>query len=311
MKRTVLLVLAISVVMSLGGCGPSTSTEPWAAWAFDDLVVPVSGGSGKVATFAIQGTRSDNTATRRFNIEGSYLGKGTTDIQIRRTERSLAYPYAVTETIVTVPVECYQLEHKVTVLQDTTGAVHPAWAEMTLWIPTVQRSVGPVGEDTCGDSSAWTSFVCRAEYADADGRTAKWSWFQTGEMAAEEGEKQGKWLWYCPIVEGEFDYYLWHAPCAVYSGAEYWFANNPSLFKEGTRRSGYHGTTVWTGTRTKATVGNYRFSGWTLDRSCGYGGLPCDTQTGCFVHDLPVPVSLELRGEGSTYEFTLTALLLR
>jgi hypothetical protein len=201
MKRTVLLVLAISVVMSLGGCGPSTSTEPWAAWAFDDLVVPVSGGSGKVATFAIQGTRSDNTATRRFNIEGSYLGKGTTDIQIRRTERSLAYPYAVTETIVTVPVECYQLEHKVTVLQDTTGAVHPAWAEMTLWIPTVQRSVGPVGEDTCGDSSAWTSFVCRAEYADADGRTAKWSWFQTGEMAAEEGEKQGKWLWYCPIVK--------------------------------------------------------------------------------------------------------------
>ncbi len=321
MKKWILLAITIMVILSLAGCGNNdggtdnatngggngnnTETAQWAAYAFDETVKPVSGGTGKIKSFTIESVYNDEGKAREFKIEGTYLGKETTQIATQKMVTTSTPPY-ITTTNVTTSLECYKVKHRVTVIKDETGDTHPDWADITLWIPT-------------GDLKTTATYFWiypKATYVDSDGHEGEWSYYLTEAMQNEmQNPPAGQTISYLPVMEGEFHGYDNWTFYGLYGWGWFWFKG----FAEGGQQqlkvaSWAYGGCNYACTKGDKTIGNYTFSAWTLDVSCsgqGYSG----GYKGIFSHDLPLPVYLKVAssGEGSSnyFEYTLAALQLQ
>jgi hypothetical protein len=317
MKKFVFLVIALLAVVSLAGCGGGnnggtdndtngngngdgngTETAQWAAYAFGDTVKPNSGGSGKIKSFTIDSTYSDEGKARKFAIEGTYLGTETTQIATQKMVTSSTPPY-ITTSNVTTSLECYKLKHRVTVVLDETNETHPQWADITIWIPTADF----------GTSVSYFWIYPKATYLDSDGHKGEWSYYLTEAM------KNDTTASYLPVTEGDFYGYDDWMLFGLYGWGYYWFQG----FAEGGQQQLRVATWAYGGcsyscSKGNKTIGSYTFSAWTLDASCTYQG-GSGGYKGIFSHDLPLPIYLKVAssGEGSSnyFEYTLTGLQLQ
>ncbi len=322
MKKFVFLVIAVLLIASLAGCGSNnggtdnntngngndngTDTAQWAAYAFGDTVKPSSGGSGKMKSFTIDSAYSDAGKVREFTIDGTYLGTETVQIESEKTVMVTSPSYSSTTTTVSTSLECYKLKHRVTVVKDETGDTHPAWAEITLWIPT-------------GSLESTTTYFWiypKASYADSDNHTGEWSYYLTDAMQSEmSNPPTGQTIYYQPVTEGDFYGYDDWTLYGLYGWGWYWFQG----FAEGGQQQLKVGS--WTGggcsyacTKGNKTIGSYAFSAWTLDASCTYSG-GSGGYKGTFSPDLPLPIYLKVasssEGSSNYFEYTLTGLQLQ
>ena len=325
MKKFVFLLIAVLLVLSLVGCsgngdkdndgngngdgngdGNGTETAQWAAYAFDETVTSSSGGSGKIQSFTIESVYSEDAKVREFKIEGTYLGKEITQIKTQKTVLVTSPSYSTATENVTASLECYKVKHHVTVVEDETGDTHPAWAEMTLWIPT-------------GDLETTATYFWiypKATYVDSNGKTGEWSYYLTEAMQNEmSNPPTGQTIYYQPVTEGDFYGYDDWTFFGLYGWGWFWFQG----FAEGGQQQLKVGS--WTGggcnyscTKGDKTIGSYTFSAWTLDASCtgqGYSG----GYKGTFSRGLPLPIYLKVgstsEGSSNYFEYTLTDLELQ
>ena len=196
------------------GDGNSTETAQWAAYAFDETVTPSSGGSGKIQSFTIESVYSDEGKAREFKIEGTYLGKETAQIVTQKMVMVTSPSYSSTTDNVTASLECYKLKHHVTVVKDETGDTHPAWADITVWIPT-------------GDLETTTQYFWiypKMTYVDSDGHEGGWSYYLTDAMQAEMNNPPANTtVLYTPVAEGDFYGYDDYAFFGLYGWGWFWF----------------------------------------------------------------------------------------
>ena len=323
MKKFVFLVIALLAIVSLAGCGGDNGdkdnngngngngdgngaeTAQWAAYAFDETVEPKSGGSGEIGSFTIESVYSEDGKAREFKIEGTYLGQETVQIATQKMV-IVASPYSYTTANVTTSLECYKVKHHVTVVKDETGDTHPAWADITLWIPT-------------GDLETTTLYFWiypKATYIDSNGDQGEWSYYLTEAMQNEQqNPPAGQTITYLPVAEGDFYGYDDYTFFGLYGWGWFWFQG----FAEGGQQQLKVGS--WTGggcsyscTKGDKTIGSYAFSAWTLDASCtgqGYSG----GYKGTFSRGLPLPIYLKVgstsEGSSNYFEYTLTDLELQ
>ena len=319
MKRLILLAIAILAVLSLAGCsgnggeengngdgdGNGTEAEQWAAYAFDQTVTPASGGTGKIETFTIDSTYSEDGKIRQFEIEGTYLGKETTQVETAKMVVNQS-TYEVVNTTVSTSLECYKVKHHITVVQDETGADHPAWAEITVWIPT----------DSLETTTQYFWIYPKATYVDSDENSGEWSYFLTDAMQSEmQDPPAGTTVLYTPIVEGEFYGYDEWTFYGLYGWAWIWFG----AFAEGGQQeltvgSWSSGLYSYTCTKDTESIGSYSFSAWTVEASWTYEGETAGYK-GVFSHDLPLPIYLKVgstsEGSSNYFEYTLTDVQLQ
>jgi hypothetical protein len=277
MKKWILLVIALLMVVSLAGCSSKSSkekqngngndnvteTQQWAAYAFGDTVQPTSGGTGKIKSFTIDSVYSSEGKVREFTIEGTYLGKETTQIATQKMMTTTTPPYYAT-TNITTSVECYKVKHHVTVVKDETGDTHPAWADVTLWIPT----------DNFETTASYFWIYPKATYADSDNNTGSWSYYLTQAMQNEmQNPPAGTTVSYLPVVDGEFHGYDSWTFYGLYGWGWFWFKG----FAEGGQQqlkvaSWSAGGCDFTCAKVNKTIGSSTFSAWSLDASCTYHG---------------------------------------
>jgi len=318
MKKFVFLVIAVMLVLPLAGCGGGngdkdnngdgngngngdgngTETAQWAAYAFDETVTPKSGGSGKIKSFTIDSVYTEEGKVREFTIEGTYLGTETTQIGTQKMVTSSTPPYMST-TNVTTSLECYKVKHHVTVVKDETGGTHPAWADITVWIPTAEF----------GTSVSYFWIYPKATYADSDGHTGEWSYYLTETMQSDTTAS------YLPVSEGDFYGYDDWMLFGLYGWGWYWF----EPFSEGGQQELKEATWAYGGcsyscSKGSKAIGSYSFTSWTLDANCtgeGYTG----GYKGTFSADLPLPLYLRVGGSSAGtsnyFEYTLTGLQLQ
>lgn len=323
MKKFVLLAIAVLIIVSLAGCsnngdtdnngngngngdGNGTDTAQWAAYVFDQSVTPTSGGTGKIQSFTINSVYSDEGKAREFKIEGTYLGKETTQVATQKMVITSTPTYGVTTTEVTTSLECYKVKHHVTVVKDETGDTHPAWADITLWIPT-------------GDLETTMSYFWiypKATYVDSDSNEGGWSYYLTDAMQNEmQNPPAGQTISYLPVTEGDFYGYDEWTFYGLYGWGWFWFKG----FAEGGQQqlevaSWSYGGCSYDCSKGNKSIGGYTFSAWTLDVSCtgqGYTG----GYKGIFSHDLPLPIYLKVASSGEDssnyFEYTLTDIQLQ
>jgi hypothetical protein len=321
MKKFVFLVIAVLLIASLAGCssdkggtdnntngngdGNGTETAQWAAYAFGDTVQPSSGGSGKIKSFTINSRYSEEGKVREFNIEGTYLGTETAQIVTQKMVTTTS-PFSLTTTNVTTSMECYKVKHHVTVVKDETGDTHPDWAEITIWIPTVNL------ETTA--SVYW--IYPKATYADSDNNTGSWSYYLTEAMQNKvQNPPAGQTVAYLPVTDGQFYGYDGWTLWGLYGWGWVWF----QPFAEGGQQqlkvaTWTAGGCTYTCTKVNKTIGGYTFSAWSLDVSCTIGGNTSGYK-GTFSRDLPLPIYLKVGGSsggsGINFEYTLTGLQLQ
>ncbi|MDM7998468.1 MAG: hypothetical protein QUS33_00325 [Dehalococcoidia bacterium] len=332
MKKIVFLMVAVLLIVTLAGCGGGstptdkdgegngngmvpvdggdggngTDTAQWAAWVFDETIEPSSGGSGKIDTFTIESAYSEDGKLRKFRIEGTYLGKEMTQIKTQKMVIVTSPTYSSSTENVSTTLECYKVKHRVTVVTDETGEIHPVWADVILWIPT--------GELETTAQFFW--IYPKATYVDSDGQQGEWSYYLTDAMQAEmNNPPAGTTVLYSPVVEGDFHGYDDWAFYGLYGWGWYWFKG----FAEGGQQqlqvgSWSYGGCNYSCTKGNKTIGAYTFSAWTVDTSCAYEGSS-GSYKGTFSSGLPVPIYLKVAssGEGSSgyFEYTLTDLKLK
>lgn len=333
MKKLLFVILALVLVISLAGCGGGTKPTPtdkdgegngngmvpvdggggnggetdhWAAYAFGESITPSSGGSGKIDSFTMECVYTESGKAREFEIKGTYLGKETTQIATQKMTIVTSPVYSSTTENVTTSLECHKLKHRVTVVNDETGGTHPAWVDMTLWIPT-------------GDLETTATYFWiypKAEYVDADGHQGKWSYYLTDAMQAEmNNPPAGTTVLYTPVAEGDFYGYDEWAFYGLYGWGWYWFKGfaegGQQVFQQG---SWSYGGCSYSCTKGSKTIGGYTFSAWTVEASC-VSGASSGSYKGTFTADLPLPIYLKIAstGEGSSayFEYTLTDLKLK
>jgi hypothetical protein len=318
MKKWILLVIAVLIIASLAGCssdnggtdnntngngdGNGTETAQWAAYAFGDTVNPSSGGSGKIKTFTIDSKTTENGKVREFKIEGTYLGKETAQIVTQKMIINTSSYSSTTENVST-SMECYKVIHRVTVVRDDTGDTHPAWADITLWIPT-------------SDLETTTSYFWiypKATYVDSDGHEGEMSYYLTEAMLNEMANPPaGTSVSYLPTSEGDFYGYDEYAFFGLYGYGWIWF----QAFAEGGQQhlevgSWNIGTYKYTCAKVNKTIGGYTFHAWSVDWSVTTGGSS-GGWTAIFSPDLALPIYSKFGGTGegssNSFEYTLTDL---
>jgi uncharacterized lipoprotein YehR (DUF1307 family) len=319
MKKWILLVVAVLMVVSLAGCGGNnggtdnntkgngntTETQQWAAYAFGETVKPSSGGSGKIKTFTIDSKTTEDGKVREFKIDGTYLGKEPTQIVTQKTVMNLS-TYETTVENVTTSLECYKVKHRVTVVRDDTGDIHPAWADTTLWIPT----------DNFETTASYLWIYPKATYVDSDGHTGEMSYYLTEAMQNEvSNPPAGTSVFYSPISEGDFYGYDEYAFFGLYGWGWVYF----QAFAEG---GGYDleeahvSTPTWSYNCTKVdkTIGGYTFHAWSVNWNVTAGGST-GGWAAIFSPDLALPIYSKFGGTGegssSSFEYTLTDLELQ
>lgn len=322
MKKLVFLVIAVLLIASLAGCSSnngstdnttnggtdnSTTKTQWAAYKFGDTVKPASGGSGQIESFTINSKSTENGKLREFNIQGTYLGKENAQIATQKTVWVTSPSYSSTEENVTTSLECYKVKHRITVVSDETGDYHPAWAEITCWIPT----------DNFDTTSMYFWLYPKAEYVDSDGHQGGWSYYVTDAMDKESASPPANTtIMYSPVVVGESDFYGYNDE--VLYGLYGWGWIFFQAFAEG---GGYDlevahvsmPTLSYNCSKVDKTIGGYTFHAWSVDWSVTTGGSS-GGWTAVFSPDLALPIYSKFGGSGSgssdLFEYTLTDLKL-
>ncbi len=331
MKKLVFLLIALLAVLALVGCGGNgddngdngdgngtadgddvdngngdTDGDQWLAYEFDEEVNPASGGSGNIKTFTINSKTVEDGKVSEFNIEATYLGKENAQIATTKTTMVTSPTYSTTDENVTATLECFKLKHRVTVVQDTTGDTHPAWAEITCWIPT---------EDTEDSLYAW--LYPKAEYVDSDGKHGGWSYYVTPAMeAARENPPANTTIYYLPATSGDEDFYGYNSQ--VFYGLYGWGWIYFQAFAEDGGQSleeaDVHAATFsYSCHKVDRTIGGYKFHAWDVKWS-GTSGSSTGSWEAVFSADLPLPIYSKFGGSGegsnSLFEYTLTDLQL-
>ena len=328
MKKFVFLLIAVLLVLSLAGCGRGngdkdnngdgngngngdgngTEATYWAAYRFGDTVQPSSGGSGLIKTFIINSKDTENGKLREFNIEGTYLGKENAQIATRKTTMVTSPSYSTTEENITASLDCYKVKHRVTVVKDETGGTHPAWAEITCWIPAEDLET----------STIYFWLYPKAEYVDSDGRQGGWSYYVTEAMQnAANNPPANTTIYYTPVTTGDGDFYGYNNE--VLYGLYGWGWIYFQAFAEGggykLEEADVH-TATWSYSCDKVdkTIGGYTFHAWDVEWS-GTSGTGTGSWEAIFSADLPLPIYSKFAGGGegssSLFEYTLTDLELQ
>lgn len=271
------------------------TTEQWAAYVFDETVSPSSGTSGKIDTFTIEETIVDDDGTRKFKIEGDYLGKST---DIKTTKMNLT---TFETSTVTTYVECYKIKHRITVMEAPAGEDYPTWADVTVYVPTG-------GFET---TAIYFWVYPMATYLDSDGNTGEWAYYLTSEMQTEM--EQGT-VNYIPYVDGDFNEYDDWSLFGLYGWVWTWFssyATGGDNYLEAGNMS-FSGFNYSCAQETK-TVSSYTFDVWTVSISGNAGGESF-VYEGSFSPGLPLPFYLKVgsntTGDDASFEYTLTDLVL-
>jgi hypothetical protein len=282
----------------------TTEAEQWAAYAFDQTVTPQSGSPGTIQSFTMLENYSDGGSTWQFEITGTYLGIENTEIKTTRIEMDLDPPYDYTETTVSTLMDCYKVNHHVTVLQAPPGEVYPEWADITVWIPTTGFATGQY---------FW--IYPKAEYADSDGNSATWSYYLTQAMQDEvNNPPPGESILYVPYTEGDFYSYDTFVLDGLYGWGWSWFdayaVGGQQYLEEGSWSESYGGVTyTYSCTAVVESIGAYSFHAWDLDISWT-DGTDTFEYRGIFSPDLPVPIYLKVGAATSYWEYELTDLTL-
>jgi hypothetical protein len=318
MKRRKIFLAALAIctllaAVMLSACGEGgegkVSEEQWTAYAFDQEVSPDTGNSGKVKSFTIRDKYNEGSAIREFEIAGTYEGRENTEIKTTKMEMSLTPPYGFSNTTVSTQMDCYKVKHRVTVLRDDTGAQHPSWADITVWIPK---------------TSLWTTsqyfwIYPKSAYSDSDGHQGMWSYYLTEAMQNEmQNPPAGKQVVYYPYTEGDFyDYDTW-AFHGLYGWAWTWFQsfaqNGERRFEQGSWTWSVGGaTSTYSCSPVTKTIGSYTFDAWSVTVDWSYQGNS-GQHKGIFSPDLPLPIYLKIGATGESgqnyFEYELTGLTL-
>jgi hypothetical protein len=272
----------------------ASAAEQWAAYDFDQTVSPASGASGMIDTFTIEETYVDEGETRRFEIEGEYLGKVTANIKTFRYDVN-----TYQTTTVTTPVECYKIKHRITVLQAPTGDDNPDWADLTVYIPASEFET----------TATYFWIYPMATYSDSDGHTGEWGFYLTQAMQDEIDEVTAT---YYPYMDGDFYSFDSWALFGLYGWAWTWFGayttEGDDYLEEGSWSYGGYNYSCTLGTE---AIGSYSFDAWNLTIAWSYGEDSGEYE-GIFSPDLPLPIYLKIgntsEGSENYFEYDLTEL---
>lgn len=263
LRKLVFLLIALLAVLALVGCGGggnnngtdnntngngngNTETAQWAAYQLADTVAPSSGASGKIQSFTYICTITTDGEVQQYKIEGANEGME-----------------AVTDN--GTSVTCYKVKHRVTVMKDDTGADHPDWSEMTIWIPTSLKSSD-------------TQVFIKGAYVDSDGHQGAWS---RSAASADFYMYQYYWTFYALYGWG------WGYFNAFAEGGTQHLA-------AGSWGAGMYHYDVSKGSQ---TIGGYTFSTMTVEATWTAGGSTASRQ-GVFSPGLPLPIHLRVSGSG-------------
>ncbi len=312
MKKLAILTVVAMLAVFVAGCGGGdetngNGTEPtaqqWAAYAFDTEVTPASGSPGTVKSFTIEQTYDEEGVVRQFSIEGEYLGKVTTETKTVRTE-VVQVPPATDQETVSEQVECYRLQHRITVLRDDTGGDNPEWADVTVWIPA----------DDFETTLQYFWIYPKATYVDSDENQGEWSYYLTQEMQDEmDNAPEGTTITFAPYVDGEFygfdEWTLW----GLYGWAWTWFSPFATGAAELEEVSwSIDGVSYSVDSETKS-VGGYSFDAWSINITWSGNGETAE-YSATISPDLPLPIYLKVGskvdGGDSYFEYELTDIVL-
>jgi hypothetical protein len=308
MRKVAFLAVAIVLIGLVPGCGGNGDTDSenggstpagnqqWAAYVFGQDVSPSSGGSGSVESFTIEETLTEEGEIRKFEIEGTYEGKGQVEAKTLRMEVGTG-----DQTTASASVECHEVKHRVTVLRDDTQGDLPDWADITVWIPT--------GEFEATVQYFW--IYPKSSYVDSDGNAGEWSYYLTDEM---QEEVQSATALYFPYEEGDFYGYDGWMLQGLYGWGYTWFAafatGGDEYLEEGSWSIGGYSYSSDAVTR---SVGDYTFDAWEVSVSWSAGG-DSGGYSAVFSAGLPMPIYLkvgEFGGDSADYfEYELTDLVL-
>lgn len=314
----IILLLACSFILAtIPGCiTPNVEEESneneketekettWKGYKFEETVTPNSGAPGKLKEFVAIETYNDNGTCRKFEIHATYLGKENIQITVQKMVMGQGMP---TTTLINITKSTYKIKHRIKVLQDDSGDVHPEWAEITVYIP----------EDKFTSYRHYFWIYSRAEYVDSDGNKGMWSYYMTQEMMEEMNTSKAM---YFPYIEGEFYGYDSWVLYGMYGWAWIWF--QPFVesyhFTEGTISVGSVGVGTggytYTCHKTIKTVGQYTFTAWEVTCSA-VSFSDSGTLKGVFSPSLPVPIYFLCGGSTETsysyYEFELKDITLQ
>ena len=262
-----------------GGASDISSEEQyWTGYAFAKEVDPKKGNSGKIETFTIEQSTSDEETVV---IEGENLGTVTEDIQVRRLDLN-TYDWDV----ISVPVECEKVKHVVRVGGEKKS-------EAIIWIPA----------DGIETSMMYFWIYPKVEYVDEEGNAGMWSYSLTEDMQADGNT-------YAPYEEGDGhafgDWAYGDWALGLYGWGWMWFG----AFADGTRELEETSLTIpgaGTFSCSKATreIGDYEFEAWTILTTAGDAEYICTISP-----DLALPIHLRVGETGDMYEFELTDITL-
>ncbi len=311
MKKLGLMVITLFLLALVAGCGDGGNgngngngnggdtgngvTTQWMAYAFDQVVKPASGGSGKIETFVLRQTM-DADFDGELRIEGSFLGKVNTNV---KTTKTPSWDFNFDDLdwedlddfdfdepqVVENSVQCYAIKHHITIEGNPDWAGW--WSEVIIYIP-----VDEVGETYYG----WV--FAKAEIEDSVGQTAEFGYYLTQEMK-EEGPMQ-----YMPYMEENdvmedihFEFF------GLYGWAWAWFgpftASGTQYLEE---KSWSFGGMSYDVSRINKTVGAYTFDAWSIEITWTDGDQSGIYKAICSP-DLALPIYLEI-GEDEDEEFT-------
>jgi hypothetical protein len=289
-----LLITFLIVVAVIAGSGcldivEKLSGERWAAYDLDHQVTPEGSTPGAIKSFTMKETYSASGEEWRYTVTGTVAGLENAQIQTIRRDSSNN-----TESIVTNTVECHRVAHHVTIDYANSGAPHPDWVDVTLWIPTSTLQ---------GEDDYYWVYV-KATYVDSDGKTGLWSYYLTDAMKAERESNPN--ISFKPYKEGDF----YGFDEGVFWGLYGWIWQGFSLFAEGgvlflEEASGSAEDYAFSCAETTRNVGQYQFNAWTLTLT--YQG---NEFQGVLTPDLPLSIYVDIRlapDDGSrhfTYELT-------
>lgn len=303
MKKLLGLMFVLVLVTALAGCSGGGSvddlngdtngdedaqpvSEKWSAYVFDQVIKPATGGTGALQSFVMEQSLTEDGQTRTFSIEGTYLGKATEQIKTNKLDTAAGYDTIV----VTTPVECYKVKHRVTQIEGEPDEDMPDWFETTVYIPT-----GGVDSST---AFLWLFAMSSSE--DSEGSSGMWSYYLTSEM-------QNDGSFYLPYTEGDYEVYDSWVTYGLYGYAWPWMQS----FAEGGDKSLTEGSWSYGGysysiEEKSKTLGSYEFDIWALDITMG-AEAHYKTEVSA---SLPLPVLLDFGADGDRYVYELKSVTL-
>lgn len=276
--------------------GSGDAGERWYAYQFDAPATPRGGSPGLVRAFSFTTTREENARATIVDVAADVLPASVEQVRSQRVDLTSG---SFEPTIVTFPVETFQVRHVLTVQRDDTGEhAEGETAIVTVSIPTeaAPPGMGAIGEfakivvERDGVASTLESFVPDTERA-AD-PNAMYLPFTEGEDAAS---------WW------GLDLFLATYGLSFFSA----WATGEQEFEEG--RFDYGGV-YYDVAKATFEVGGYSFDGyrlsWGVASPDGSGGYRLEVSP-----DLPIPISSRFATDAvdasSVYGFELTDVEIR